>query len=298
MLEISTQFGMERAVRYLPMLLTDVNNHLQQLFNLLIQPVTSQLAPQQMLIIAPDGLLSYIPFHALHDGTQYLIEQHAIHYTPSATVLDLCARRTVNPQGSLFVGYDDARLQSVVGEIEAIAQLFPAATVGTGAQATAQLFLEHAPSARLLHLAAHASFRTDDPLQSALVLADRRLTLAEIITLRLNAELVVLSGCETGFGQLRGVDLLSLASSFWGAGARNVVMSLWRVADQATALLMQHFYRHLLQGDSYAQAMRAAQLALLAQGRQTKGHERVFAHPVYWAAFVVMGATSRGHEQI
>jgi len=99
----------------------------------------------------------------------------------------------------------------------------------------------------------------------------------------------VLSGCETGHGQLRGADLISLATGFLGAGARSLLVSLWRVEDEATAQLMAHFYQALFAGQNRAQALRTAQLALLQRGRAATNRDQLFTHPAYWAPFMLIG---------
>ncbi|MCX6047638.1 MAG: CHAT domain-containing protein, partial [Chloroflexi bacterium] len=288
LLEISVRFGPQKTLRYLPALLDDANKHLKTLHTLLMQPLLEQLPANRPLIIAPDGPLTYVPFHALYDGQAYLIEQRALSYTPSATILDLCTQHQVDGEGVLLFGYDSARLHSVSVELNRLALLFPTAELYSGEQATTTTFMARAPHHQRIHLAAHATFRADNPMLSSIALADRRLTLAEIARLQINAELVVLSGCETGYGQLHGTDLLSLAGGFLGAGARSLLVSLWRVEDHTTAALMQHFYQALLEGQTQARALQTAQLALLNQGRSAK-EDAVYCHPAYWAPFTLVG---------
>jgi CHAT domain-containing protein len=107
----------------------------------------------------------------------------------------------------------------------------------------------------------------------------------DILNLRLGAELVTLSACETGVGRLeRGEGVLGLARAFLAAGARSVVVSLWKVNDRSTALLMERFYRPLLgRGTPREQALAQAKRALLAD-RRTRS-------PFYWAPFVLVGAS-------
>lgn len=112
---------------------------------------------------------------------------------------------------------------------------------------------------------------------------DGLLHLAEIYALQLDAELVVVSACETGTGQVsRGEGLLGLARGFIYAGARNLLVSLWQVPDQSTAYLMQRFYRHRLDGQSDAEALRTARLALITE-------DAISAMPSHWAPFVLIG---------
>jgi CHAT domain-containing protein len=105
----------------------------------------------------------------------------------------------------------------------------------------------------------------------------------EIFNLKLNADLVVLSACETGLGkEVKGEGLIGLTRAFLYAGTPSVVVSLWQVQDRSTAELMVRFYRHLKNGQpSKAEALRQAQLELIRHG--------TFAHPYYWAPFVLVG---------
>jgi CHAT domain-containing protein/tetratricopeptide (TPR) repeat protein len=146
--------------------------------------------------------------------------------------------------------------------------------------------------ARMVHFATHGILDATRPERSGLVLslvdADGRprdgvLRLNDIFGLNLSAELVVLSGCETGLGrQVRGEGLVGLTRAFMYAGAPRVVSSLWRVDDQATAQLMTRFYRHMLAGDRRpAAALRAAQRELARDPR--------WAAPYFWAGFVLHG---------
>jgi len=142
----------------------------------------------------------------------------------------------------------------------------------------------------IVHFATHGVVDKDLPALSALVLAPEQnqqatyLYASEIRELQLNAELVVLSGCDTGIGKaVAGHGLMSLSRPFLTAGARQVVASLWQVSDQATAELMEQFYRNLLNdGQSTQQALQSAQQWMQQQSR--------WQHPYYWAGFIITGA--------
>jgi CHAT domain-containing protein len=150
----------------------------------------------------------------------------------------------------------------------------------SGDAATEQAFRRHAPEADIIHLASHAVFRQDNPLFSAIRLADGWLSLYDLYSLRLRASLITLSACETGVNHvLAGDELVGLARGFFQAGAASVVVSLWAVNDASTARLMERFYAHLEKGLGPASAMRRAQIDLR--------HEA--SHPYYWAPFVVIG---------
>ena len=180
-------------------------------------------------------------------------------------------------------------------EAEAISQWVPRKRrfVALGFDASRDALGADLASSSIVHFATHGMLDTEHPELSGLVLAqfdadgrrrsDGFLRVHDVYGLDLDAELVVLSGCRTGLGrELRGEGFLGLTSSFLYAGAQRVMVSLWSVADQATAELMRHFYRGLLaEGMRPAEALRHAQLAMAA--------DRRFRDPYYWAAFVLQG---------
>ncbi len=279
----------EQLVRRLPMLLAGINKSLGKLYEYLVQPIEGLLPADCPLIFSADGILHLLPFHALFDGERYLVERWGISSVPSATLLDVCHRYHSQRHGSLLIGYDDQRLQAVASELAKLRELYPNAKYFIADAATTDSFLAHAPHVRLLHIAAHAAFRRDKPMLSSITLADRRLTLAEISRLNLAADLVTLSGCETGFGNVQGGELLSLATGFLGAGVRSLIVSLWRVEDHSTALLMDSFYQALNRGESYALALCSAQRSLIELGRSQNGSMSLYRHPLFWAPFTLIG---------
>jgi CHAT domain-containing protein len=146
---------------------------------------------------------------------------------------------------------------------------------------------------RIIHFATHGLLNSDQPELSGLILSlyapngekvDGFLRMHEIYNLRLSADLVVLSACQTGIGkEVKGEGLVALTRGFMYAGTRRVIASLWKVDDAATAALMQNFYRCLLQeGRSPADALRQAQLKIMRQNRRWNS-------PYYWAAFILQG---------
>jgi CHAT domain-containing protein len=182
-------------------------------------------------------------------------------------------------------------------EVEGLARLFgAAATVRLGAEATKTAVLQEGGSAELLHLACHGWFDPELPLSSGLVLsrpealtpgeapADNGLLQAwEIFQhLRLSADLVVLSACQSGLGQeVRGEGLVGLTRAFQYAGARSLVVTLWEVNDASTSVFMQAFYACLKSGMSKDEALRRGILALRSDHR--------WDAPCFWGAFVLIG---------
>jgi CHAT domain-containing protein len=262
----------------------NVNSILTELYACLIGPAADNLVSARQLVVVPHGALHYLPFHALVDPTGTpLVERLELTYSPSAGVLASCLDRPTQPAISasrMLVGVADPATPQITPEIDALHALFGSAVVLTGAAATEQAFRRHAPDAEVIHLASHAVFRQDNPLFSAIKLADGWLSLYDLYSMRLRASLVTLSACETGLSEvLAGDELVGLARGFFQAGAASVVVSLWAVNDTSTAALMQRFYRHLDAGRSPAAAMRLGQIEM----------RREYAHPYYWAPFVVIG---------
>lgn len=256
---------------------------------LLAQPLRS--APQKKLLIVPHGPLHYLSFAALHDGNGYLIDRFALRTLPIATVLRyLAERRTAAGAGMLLLGNPDLHnpdhdLPNAQLEVEALARGEPSASLLVRGAASETAFVAAAGRYRWVHVASHGIFDQQQPLDSALMLAadatnDGKLTAAELYRLRLNADLVTLSACETGVGRsLSGDEIVGLTRGFLYAGASNIVASLWNVDDFATSLLMQQFYAQLRKGQDKREALRRAQI-------ETR---KKFPHPFFWAPFFLVG---------
>lgn len=190
-------------------------------------------------------------------------------------------------------GYFFERLPETANEARHIAALFPTAestTIRTGPDATKRELLQtELARFRYLHFATHGFLPVEPGIhEPALVLSydgraeDRMmLILSEVVQLRLQADMVVLSACNTGSGRVtRAEGVASLGMSFLAAGASSVTVSLWQVADESTAILMEEYYRNLLRGMPTNAALAAARAAIIAKG---------YANPFYWAPFVLTG---------
>ena len=183
--------------------------------------------------------------------------------------------------GPLVVGDPRGDLAHARAEAASIGKLLGTKAL-IGHRATKAAVLDRMADASLIHLATHGVFNQKSPLDSYVVFADHNITAREIMGLRTKADLVVLSACETGVSHpLGGDELAGLAQAFFYAGARSLIVSLWRVADGSTAELFRLFYRALkIKGDK-SEALSEAIGALKAQKR--------WSHPYYWGAFQVMG---------
>ncbi len=258
-------------------------DYLRSLHRILIEPIAN-LREYPRLIIIPHSLLHLLPFGALHDGEEFLIEKHRICYYPSSHIFKLCSQRESRKGGPLLaIGVPDERIPAVTEEIETLKALFPEALTFTGRLATRKVLERYAEECNILHIASHGVFREDSPLFSRLKLADGWLTVGEVYDLKLNASLVTLSGCDTGLNTLAlGDEVLGMSRGFLYAGASSLLVSLWAVNDKSTKALMETFYRGLRQGKSKSQALRDAQVGML------KGSEK-WSHPYYWAPFILIG---------
>ncbi|HEY7125313.1 MAG TPA: CHAT domain-containing protein [Ktedonobacterales bacterium] len=268
----------------------------RQLYDLVFQPVKKHLPHNGRLLIVPYGPLHLLPFHALYSEQGYLIEQHELSYLPAASMFLLQAasqgderRKHPGSQNALVLGYAPSeKLKHILTEAREVAKLMGAQPF-TEDQATIAQLQQNGGKKTILHLAAHGKNRADAPDFSYLQLADGRLSMVDVFNLELSAELVTLSGCETGLVVIGGGDeLLGLGRGFLYAGARSLLISLWNVEDESTAELMACFYQGLLAGKSRAAALRDAQHALIASAHTGK-HPTSWAHPYFWAPFRLLG---------
>ena len=271
-----------------------ISRLLKKLYDLLIAPAASLLPSSSgYLTIVPYDSLHKLPFHALYDGSHYLIEDYQINYLPASSLLTHLALRNSQQNDPaetaarppLVFGYSDrGHLQRVQDEAKTIASLL-GGDCCLEEEATIARLIQQAPSSLIIHLATHGQSRLDAPNFSYVRLADGQLNAIDASSLDLqHCELVTLSGCETGLALSGGGDeQLGLARAFLAAGAASLVISLWSVEDTSTNELMQHFYQHLLQGESKVQALRSAQCNLLRQA------DSMYVHPYFWAAFRLVG---------
>ena len=271
------------------MLTQNVNTHLKALYDLLIAPLGlefgSSECPEQTLVIVPHGPVHAVPFAALYDGEQYLLERSALASAPSASVYALCKGQAQRPPGQMMAfGVPAEDIPAVEQEVEDVTKLFRAAEAFVGAEASLGTFYERAPHADVLHIATHGVHRPDNPMFSGLRLSDGWLAARDLYGVQLSASLVVLPACESVLASnTEGNELFGIARGFLYAGAPSLIGSLWPVQDEQTAQLMVAFYSALRQGLGTAAALREAQLAVRAE----------HPNPYHWAAFTVIGDPER-----
>ncbi|WPP52316.1 CHAT domain-containing protein [Catalinimonas niigatensis] len=279
------------------------------LYQKLVAPFEKEISDKERLIIVPDGQLNYIPFEMLNDdpaSNHYLIFNHAFSYAYSASLLEeaISNRKAEESNQVLamapFAGDEEGNIRSngfsllfgSKAEVENIG-----GSIYLENQATKRLFLELVSSYGIIHLATHASIDNNDPLQSFIAFypnqdesaSGYRLYTQELYNLRLDSvKLVVLSACETGNGQLvRGEGIISLARAFAYAGCPNIITTLWKAQDRATATIASSIHQYLRQGHTKAQALRMAKIDYL----ESKEVHHLTKTPYYWANFIFIGDT-------
>ncbi len=273
------------------------------LFNDLVRPAARAVEQSRRVLLAPEGPLEALPFAALvraRQPLQYFVQWRPLHAASSVTTYAALREARSGAVPVELVAFADPTLAPGSGlpalpgareEARALAERFgPGAKVFVGAEASKERVLGLSGAVRYLHFATHGVLDARLPLDSALVLAappgakeDALLRAWEVLErLRVDVELVTLSGCDTGLGrELSGEGMMGLARAFQVAGARAVAASQWAVPDPSTAALMDRFYAGLREGAAKDEALAAAQRALIADPTRS--------HPFHWAAFQLRG---------
>ncbi|QQS49014.1 MAG: CHAT domain-containing protein [Acidobacteriota bacterium] len=293
----------------------------RKVYDILIGPIEGALAGRNKLCFIPDDILWDVPFQTLiNKDSRYLIENHSVSYAPSLSVY-LQMRRKRTPVladednsllafGNPIIG--DETVQAIRDqqrgdnfeplphaelEVKTVVPIFSRgkSMALLGAEAEERVFKAKAGEYRTIHLATHGVLDNQNPLYSYLLLSrkeddleeDGILEAREILELDLNADMVVLSACETARGRIgSGEGVVGMAWAFFVAGCRSTIVSQWKVDSEGTAKFMIDFYRAFeasrRQGNpSRAEALRAAALGMMKNIRHR--------HPYYWAGFVMIG---------
>lgn len=255
-------------------------HYLQALHETLVEPLLGEISTPHIVIV-PHGPLHHLPFHAFYDGSHYLIDRFEITYAPSASVLQYCMEKPdVADACPLIVGVADTNAPMVDTEVSTLKAMFPEAAILSGEQAGRAAFARAARNASFVHIATHATCRQDNPMFSSFKLADGYVTAFDLFSMSCQANLVALSGCQSGLGRVaENDDLLGLTRGFLYAGARSLLMSLWTVSDESTVTLMKEFYSAWRSGSSKAEALQKAMRTV----------RLAYPHPFDWAPFVLVG---------
>ena len=273
-------------------------DNLEKLHKLLISPLEKEIQatkPKQISIIAT-GKLRYIPFEALYDGNQYLIEKYPISYLTRLSSRSLQITTTSNtPSARKVLAFGNPKpnspllLDGAESEVKAIIPIFPGSESFMNNKATLSNFKTQIPRFSILHLATHGCFGKGDCTlkeggklkENTLLFADESWHIEKAGLLGLqNVELVTLSACQTSLNtNSNGEEISGLAYLFERAGSKAVIATLWSVADEETKEIMVEFYQNLKQGMRKDEAFRQGKLS------QIKNN----VHPFYWSPFVLIG---------
>ena len=292
----------------------------KELYSRVLSPAVAQRTTA--IVLVPDGSLNLVPFEALMDENGATINKRVtIASVPSATIyFTLKTAPTLTTATRPFLGVAYSPMQSAAVQLasntrgmfdlqkSALTPLpFAREEIAEAAKALGKNSVELDGAAaseaalkalalgdfKIIHIAAHGIGNEAEPDRAALLLApgndseDGLWQSREIRQTRLNADLVVLSACDTGTGRLEGQEgIMNLARAFLIAGAKSVVASLWQVDDRSTATLMSFFYEHLAAGLEVREALRQAQLDFIKEFGDK-------AQPYYWAGFEVIGDGTR-----
>lgn len=311
----------------------DVDEVLEAYYKILIEPNGRKILSKEdeRVIFIPQGFLFDVPFAALYDPNeqQYLIEKHTILTAPSIQALDMLRERQENrePSGKflrnedwLILGIKDAKpdkfcskdlklleLPGAEKEAEDIAfNLFQGKAMEDRTEAAVR---QKMPQARMIHLASHGILDNCEEyaeVPGAIALNasgndDGWLTASEISQMKLQAELIVLSACDTALGRLTADGVIGLSRSALAAGSSSAIVSLWNVDDNSTAFLMTEFYRQLKEQSQSgkldkAEALRQAMLNTKNYvDKDTK--KKIYSEPYQWSAFTLVGEATTQLEK-
>ncbi|MEO9571049.1 MAG: CHAT domain-containing tetratricopeptide repeat protein [Polaribacter sp.] len=282
------------------------NTYAEKVYQLLLLQVNLLEDKKEELIFIQDDVLNYIPMETLIDvHGKFLIENKKVSYAPSLLLLNgqINAKKSKKNKLGIYAPIyqkydnknpkrsDNTALLGASKEATKIANIF-AAELFTGAQANKDKFFKNASNYSMLHLAMHSSFNNVHPEFSSLNFSskekDNQLFVSELYNLSLNADLAVLSACNTGSGKIKkGEGLVNVSRAFTYAGVPSLVVSLWGVPDKETSIIMIDFYNELKKGKSKNEALQIAKLNYL-----NNAEYKTLKHPFYWAGFIVSGDVS------
>ena len=287
--------------------INDMNKDIAVVSNALLEGLNFSEITTSLNII-PDDVLHYLPFELLTKNGEHLLQDHNISYitsisflnTPNVTInhpkeiaLFAPSYQSFAPSGlQLAVRGEPYYLEGTIKEVDAISKLFDKPEVFLKDYATKSSFKGLPNDYNILHLSMHSFLNDQDSELSSLVFSDGtedyELYISELYGLNLNANMAVLSACNTGVGDVKtGKGIVSMNTAFTAAGVPSVLSSLWSAPDIATQQIMTTFYKHLKNGEHKDLALKNAKLDYLNNTEDPN-----LRHPYYWAGFVLTGDTS------
>jgi len=311
--EMLRHFGYEQASLNLEVFQRFVSNS-HQLYQILVEPFSSVLTTNPRIQIIPDGPISQVPFEVLleeradmnhvdYRSLKYFIKSFAIGYAYSSSMLMHKKNTVLRRPTLLAVGFTGGRrlrgpeeelgdIQGVEEELELLEKRFGSGKFLVGNDATEANFKTLSPDFDIIHLAIHGKGDVLKNFSASLFfrskydsLDDGELHAYELYGLKLRAVMAVLSACESGLGKgYKGEGMISMASAFTYSGCQNILMSLWKVNDQASIAMMDDFYAQLEKGDAIDDALRQAKLSYLSNA------DELTSDPKIWAPLVAYGS--------
>lgn len=297
---------------------TDINDfnrftsNAYKLHSFLVKPLSAILVNKDRMQINPDGPIAKVPFEILleEDATgsgvnykslKFMIRSFAIGYAYSSSILVHKSRNVIRRPSLLAVGLaslpgnETDNVDVGAQELDLLSARFEHGKFLTGDAATESNFKDLSPNFDILHLAIHGSGDIQRDFSACLYFKsqnddvdDGELHAYELYGLKLKASMAVLTACESGLGKgYKGEGMMSMASAFTYSGCENILMSLWKVNDQASNILMDDFYSKLLEGVTIDNALRSAKLRYLDRA------DELTADPKIWAPLVAYGTVDR-----
>jgi CHAT domain-containing protein len=254
-----------------------LNVELHDLYFQLCAPLRKLIATNRLLIV-PHGILHLLPFHLFRDEQGYLFERFAISYAPSASIAtySLCKPEIDQPPLIVDAGNTGER-SSAVRKLTELSDEF---RILEHASATREAFSREAAASSFLVISSEFVFREDNPMLSAFRLKDGWVTAIDLYSMPCQANIIALDGYQSAMRHTGSAeDLLSIARGFMYAGARSVLMPLWRVTDASNADLLGEFYKNCKSGISRPEALIAAMNTIRAS----------HPHPYFWGSLLLFG---------
>jgi len=265
------------------------NKLASQVYELLLSPLFDNGKLPTELILLPDDFLNVLPFDALKQQTDagYLLQQSNIRYAYSINVLK--NQQSINNQKiktlgmAPFANSNDSLALNYSGEELDKAKKNGQGLFAKGSEATKNFFLQNAANYQFLHLSTHAREKGQNG-NPEIFFADEKLDLSALYSTEFNSNLVILSACETGLGEVKkGEGVLSLNRGFTYAGAKSIISSLWRVNEKSTGDILSQFYTKLNKETTKSKALH------LAKKDYLENAEVLFQSPYYWAGLTYSG---------
>ena len=274
----------------------ELYQNLNDLYNILIKPVETEIEGYEVLSIVPFGILYYLPYAALikefkNSEPVYLIDSKKIDYLTSATILDLVEEKSKIKKDYSLIAFGNPENNLPYSELEVIEikkTIFNNAKIYIKEDATKSKFFEEAKDYNIVHLATHGILKYK-PLDSFIILAgeDKKLTILDIAgydKMRKNVDIVVLSACETAIEKKRskGKEFISIAKAFATAGVPTLIATLWKINDASTKELFLEFYANL-------KTKKQGKLEALHNAQLKQKSNKKYSHPYYWASYLLIG---------